>query len=58
MLRANTTYIVVKGELELSTKVPNAKGKIDTLEHLCKKKPGDVVNKGEAQKDAIKKVSS
>ena len=55
-LRRNLTYIIAEGELELSSQIPNINGKIETMEVLCKKKPGDIFNKVEAQKDVIRKV--
>lgn len=48
---------MAEGELEMSTTIPDFKGKHDTKKYLCKKKLGDIVNLIEAQKEATRKVS-
>eukprot|EP00594_Rhizosolenia_setigera_P019378 CAMPEP_0178957334 /NCGR_PEP_ID=MMETSP0789-20121207/10849_1 /TAXON_ID=3005 /ORGANISM="Rhizosolenia setigera, Strain CCMP 1694" /LENGTH=658 /DNA_ID=CAMNT_0020639557 /DNA_START=425 /DNA_END=2397 /DNA_ORIENTATION=+ len=56
-LQRKLVYIVAEGELEMSTTIPDFKGKHDTKKYLCKKKLGDIVNLIEAQKEATRKLS-
>lgn len=49
-------FIVASGELTISTTLPSEnKQSGNTKGYLCKKMPGDIINKGQAQKDAKRK---
>ena len=49
-------YIVAVGELNLRTTLPAENSKVENLGYLCKKRPGEIVNKLQAQKHAVRKV--
>lgn len=56
-LRSSITYILAEGELQFTTILPDAHGKVDSQEYLCKKRPGDIVSQVEVQRDASRKLS-
>lgn len=56
-LEQDTIYIVAHGELQLHTTIPlEQKAKLENKGYLCKKYPGDIVSKHQAQTQAICKV--
>lgn len=53
----NNVYIVATGELELSATMADPKMKIEHKGYLCKKRPGDILNKPKEQKIATEKLN-
>mmetsp|Transcript_68367 Transcript_68367/g.101546 ORF Transcript_68367/g.101546 Transcript_68367/m.101546 type:complete len:136 (+) Transcript_68367:687-1094(+) len=56
-IKSDSIYVIADGEIELSTIIPSENTKVDNLGYLCKKRPGDIVNKRQTQKEAVRKVS-
>mmetsp|Transcript_27239 Transcript_27239/g.40085 ORF Transcript_27239/g.40085 Transcript_27239/m.40085 type:complete len:615 (-) Transcript_27239:563-2407(-) len=56
-IKSDSIYVIADGEIELSTIIPSENTKVDNLGYLCKKRPGDIVNKRQTQKEAVRKIS-
>ncbi|GMI27742.1 hypothetical protein TeGR_g381, partial [Tetraparma gracilis] len=54
----NDIYVVASGDIEITTTLPSEnKNSGNTKGYLCNKVAGDIINKGQSQKDAKRKVS-